>query len=91
MKNFLTSFSLIILISFTAIIKTSSKKIEEQTFVLNENLILLTEKYELALLEHTYLSNPSRLISIIKENKSEEYIHLDSINFKTENKKNERK
>ncbi len=91
MKNFLTSFSLIILISFTAIIKTSSKKIEEQTFVLNENLILLTEKYELSLLEHTYLSNPSRLISIIKENKSEEYIHLDSIDFKTENKKNERK
>ena len=91
MKNFLTSFSLIILISFTAIIKTSSKKIEEQTFVLNENLILLTEKYELSLLEYTYLSNPSRLISIIKENKSEEYIHLDSINFKTEKKKNERK
>ena len=53
--------------------------------------ILLTEKYELSLLEHTYLSNPSRLISIIKENKSEEYIHLDSIDFKTENKKNERK
>ena len=91
MKNFLTSFSLIILISFTAIIKTSSKKIEEQTFVLNENLILLTEKYELSLLEHTYLSNPSRLISIIKENKSEEYIHLSLIDFKTENKKNDRK
>ena len=50
MKNFLISFSLIILISFTAIIKTSSKKIEEQTFVLNENLILLTEKYELTFL-----------------------------------------
>ena len=84
-------FCLIFLIAITSVIKTSSKKIEEQTFVLNENLILLTEKYELSLLEHTYLSNPSRLISIIKENKSEEYIHLDSIDFKTENKKNERK
>ncbi len=91
MKNFLISFSLIILISFIAIIKTSSKKIEEQTFVLNENLNLLTKKYELVLLEHTYLSNPSRLISIMKNNKNEEYIHLNSSDLKNIDRKNERK
>ena len=77
MKNFLILFCLIILISFIAIIKTSSKKIEEQTFILNENLSFLKEKYELILLEHTYLSNPSRLISIMKENKKCEYIQLN--------------
>ena len=82
---------MIILISFIAIIKTSSKKIEEQTFILNENLSFLTEKYELILLEHTYLSNPSRLISIMKQNKNEEYIYLNVKDFKTVNKKNERK
>ena len=91
MKNFLILFCLIILISFIAIIKTSSKKIEEQTFILNENLSFLTEKYELILLEHTYLSNPSRLISIMKQNKNEEYIYLNVKDFKTVNKKNERK
>ena len=91
MKNFLISFSLIILISFIAIIKTSSKKIEEQTFVLNENLNLLTKKYELVLLEHTYLSNPSRLISIMKEDKSGEYIQINSTDLKTVERKNERK
>ena len=82
MKNFLISLSLIILISFIAIIKTSSKKIEEKTFILNENLSLLTKKYELVLLEHTYLSNPSRLISIMKENKGEEYIYLNVTELK---------
>ena len=91
MKNFLILFCLIILISFIAIIKTSSKKIEEQTFILNEDLSFLTEKYELILLEHTYLSNPSRLISIMKQNKNEEYIYLNVKDFKTVNKKNERK
>ena len=91
MKNFLILFCLIILISFIAIIKTSSKKIEEQTFILNENLSFLKEKYELILLEHTYLSNPSRLISIMKQNKNEEYIYLNAKDLKTLNKKNEKK
>ena len=89
MKNFLISLSLIILISFIAIIKTSSKKIEEKTFILNENLSLLTKKYELVLLEHTYLSNPSRLISIMKENKGEEYIYLNVTELKIIDKKND--
>ena len=62
MKNFVIIFCLIFLISFTAIIKTSSKKIEEKIFILNENISLLKEKYNLVSLEHTYLSNPSRLI-----------------------------
>ena len=75
MKNFVIVFCLIFLISFTAIIKTSSKKIEEKIFILNENLSLLKEKYNLLSLEHTYLSNPSRLISIMKNHKNEEYIH----------------
>ncbi len=89
MKNFLISLSLIILISFIAIIKTSSKKIEEKTFILNENLSLLTKKYELVLMEHTYLSNPSRLISIMKENKGDEYIYLNVTELKIIDKKND--
>ena len=89
MKNFLISLSLIILISFIAIIKTSSKKIEEKTFILNENLSLLTKKYELVLLEHTYLSNPSRLISIMKENKGDEYNFLNVTELKIIDKKND--
>ncbi len=91
MKNFTIIFCLILLITLTAVIKTSSKKIEEQIFTLNENLILLSEKYDLVMLEYTYLSNPSRLISIMKENKKGEYIQLNSTDLKTVVKKNERK
>ena len=91
MKNLISIFCLILLITLTAVIKTSSKKIEEQIFTLNENLILLSEKYDLVMLEYTYLSNPSRLISIMKENKSGEYIQINSTDLKTVERKNERK
>ena len=91
MKNLVTIFCLIFLITVTAVIKTSSKKIEEQTFTLNENLVLLSEKYDLVMLEYTYLSNPSRLISIMKENKSGEYIQINLTDLKTIERKNERK
>ena len=82
MKNFVIVFSLIFLILLTAITKTSSKKIEEEAFILNENLSVLREKYSLALLEHTYLAKPSRLIKIMKTNKNEEYIHLNILDLK---------
>ena len=82
MKNFLIILCLIFLISFTAIIKTSSKKIEEKIFILNENLVILKEKYNLVSLENTYLSKPSRLISIMKNNRNEDYTHIENLDIK---------
>ena len=90
MKNFTSVFCLIFLISLTAIIKTSSKKIEEKIFTINESLSLLKKKYDLVSLEYTYLSNPSRLISIMKDDRNEEYIHLDAIELKTIKENNDR-
>ena len=91
MKNFVILTFFIILISCIAIIKTSSKKIEEEIFILNERLNILKEKYNLVSLEHSYLSNPSRLISIMKNDKNEEYTHLNTSNFKTIINKNDKK
>ena len=82
MKIFLIIFCFIFLISFTAIIKTSSKKIEEKIFILNENLVILKEKYNLVSLENTYLSKPSRLISIMKNNRNEDYTHIENLDIK---------
>ena len=82
MKKFIITFCLIFLITTTAVIKTSSKKIEEKIFILNENLFLLKEKYNLVSFEHTYLSEPSRLIKIMEIDKNEEYFHLENKNFK---------
>lgn len=88
MKNLIITFCLIILIAITAITKTSSKKIEEEIFTLNENLFLLKEKYKLVSFEHTYLSEPSRLIKMMKINKNEDYVHLENKSLKIFTKKN---
>ena len=88
MKNFIITFCLIILVAITAITKTSSKKIEEEIFTLNENLFLLKEKYKLVSFEHTYLSEPSRLIKMMKINKNENYVHLENKSLKIFTKKN---
>ncbi len=82
MKNLIIISCLIFLILLTAIIKTSSKRIEEEVFILRENLSVLKDKYNLISLEHTYLSKPSRLIQIIKTDKNEVYIHLEISDLK---------
>ena len=90
MKNLVIVFCLIFLISLTAIIKTSSKKTEEKIFTINENLSLLKKKYDLTFLEYTYLSNPSRLIKIMKDNRNEEYFHIDAKELKIIKKNNDK-
>ena len=45
----------------TSVIKNSTKKIDAKIINLNENIILLNEKYELILLDHNYLSSPKKL------------------------------
>ena len=61
MKKFFFSIALIFLIFLTSIIKNSTKKIDAKIINLNENIILLNEKYELILLDHNYLSSPKKL------------------------------
>ena len=87
MKSFIILISLVSLILSTAVVKTSSKKTEEKIFILNENLSILKKKYNFVILENTYLSNPSRLIEIMKVDKNEDYILLDISNLKTITKK----
>ena len=81
MRKLIITFCLIFLITITAVIKTSSKKIEEKIFILNESLFLLKEKHNLVSLEHTYLSEPSRLIKIMEIDKNEEYFPLENKNL----------
>ena len=61
MKKIFFSVTLIILIFLTSVIKNSTKKIDAKIINLNENIILLNEKYELILLDHNYLSSPKKL------------------------------
>ncbi len=82
MKKLIIISCLIFLISATAIIKTSSKKIEQEIFISKENIIMLSEKYNLVSFEYTYLSKPSRILEIMNSYTDKNYIYLDKSKFK---------
>ena len=62
MRNSILFFSLTVLIITTTIIKNSSKNLENQIFVTNENINILKNKYELVLLEFNFLTSPKQLL-----------------------------
>ena len=62
MKKFWLLFIIFFLIISTSIIKNSTKKIEDETFFVEENLRVLNLNYNDVLLEHNYLSSSERLL-----------------------------
>ena len=62
MKKILSIVPIIILIILTTFTKNSTKKLDKKIFDNKEDLMLLSEKYELVLLDHNFLSSPSRLL-----------------------------
>tara|TARA_B100001564_G_scaffold332510_1_gene319468 strand:- start:73 stop:390 length:318 start_codon:yes stop_codon:yes gene_type:complete len=51
-----------ILVLSTAIIKNSTKRIEDEIFILNENIRFLKSDFENILLEYNYLSSAEKLM-----------------------------
>ena len=51
-----------ILVLSTAIIKNSTKRIEDEIFILNENIRFLNSDFENILLEYNYLSSAEKLM-----------------------------
>ena len=62
MKKFFVISLILFLILFTAIIKNSTKKIDEEIFVLKENLRSLKNEFENIKLEFEFLSSSERLL-----------------------------
>ena len=62
MKKITIILTIIILILSTTIIKNSAKKIEDNIFLVRENLRVLNSDYENILLEHNYLSSAEKLL-----------------------------
>ena len=61
MKKILASIFIITLIVLTTFTKSSTKKLNKEIFNTKEELRFLKEKYELVLLDHNFLSSPSKL------------------------------
>jgi hypothetical protein len=67
MKKFLTINLIFILILITSLIKNSTKKIDDEIFVLNENILNLKVQLETRKLEFDYLSSAEKLINFQKQ------------------------
>tara|TARA_B100002019_G_scaffold285456_1_gene294443 strand:- start:866 stop:1174 length:309 start_codon:yes stop_codon:yes gene_type:complete len=61
MKKIVAVLLIIILILFTALIKNSTKNIEDEVFILKENIRVLKKELENAKLEFNYLSSAENL------------------------------
>ena len=71
--NRLTIFFLIfVFVISTAIIKNSSKKIEEKIYKKKENLAILKSEYDLVILEFDFLNSPHEI-----QKKAEQYFIKD--------------
>ena len=77
MKKLIFSSLIIFLIFFTSIIKNSTKKIDNKIFNLKEDIRLLSEKYELVLLDYNFLSSPKKLDEYQKKYFEDDLIPLD--------------
>tara|TARA_B100000900_G_scaffold406747_1_gene418248 strand:- start:373 stop:681 length:309 start_codon:yes stop_codon:yes gene_type:complete len=63
-RKFSVVFLILSLILFTAIIKNSTKRIDDEIFAINDNLRVLKKNYENIKLENEYLSSTEKLIEI---------------------------
>ena len=66
MRKFFVISLIFLLILFTAIIKNSTKKIDEEIFVLEENIRGLKNEFENIKLEFEFLSSSERLLDFQK-------------------------
>ena len=62
MKKFFFISLILSLIFFTAFIKNSTKRIDDEIFIVKENIRVLKKDKEKIKLEHDYLSSSERLL-----------------------------
>ena len=78
-----------VLILITSLIKTSTKEIEDQIFIVKENIRPLKSELEDALLEFNYLSSPEKLVQYQTQYFEKDLIKIEIMNIKEIFKNNE--
>ena len=82
MKKFFVMCLIFFLILFTAMIKNSTKRLDDEIFVLNENIRILKKDLENISLEYEYLSSAEKLIEYKNLYFDEGFIKKDIKNIK---------
>ena len=82
MKKITIIFLIFFLILFTALIKNSTKRIDDKIFVTKENIRILKKEFENIKLEYDYLSSAEQLIKFQNLYFEDELIKRDIQNIK---------
>ena len=82
MKKFSIIFLILTLITFTAYIKNSTKKIEDKIYASQENLRLFKKELENTKLEYDYLSSSEKLIKLQNQYFEDALVKKDLKNIK---------
>lgn len=64
MKKFFAIFLIVFLILFTALIKNSTKRIDDEIFIVKENIRFLKKEIDDLKLEYNYLSSGEKLMTL---------------------------
>ena len=82
MKKLILIIPILILILITSFIKNSTKKIEDEIFITNENIRLLKVELGDILLEYNYLSSPEKLLEYQSQYFENDLIQMDITKIK---------
>ena len=82
MKKYIIFFSIVFLVVITSIVKSSTRQLEKNVFILGEEVKILEEKLNFLLLENDYLSNPERLIGLKEKLFEDKFFPLNPKNIK---------
>tara|TARA_X000000950_G_scaffold26143_1_gene28190 strand:+ start:28 stop:294 length:267 start_codon:yes stop_codon:yes gene_type:complete len=82
MKKYIIFFSIVSLIIATSIVKSSTRQLEKNIFILEKELKILEEKLNFLLLEHDYLTTPERLIKLKEKIFKEKFFPIDPNDIK---------
>ena len=90
MKKFSVIFLILFLILFTALIKNSTKRIDDEIFATKENMRSLKKDFENIKLEHDYLSSAEKLLEFQNLYFDDELVEKDIQEIKTINQSSEK-
>ena len=77
MKKFLVVFFALLLILSTALIKNSTKRIDDEIFLIKENIRILKKDFEKNKLEYEYLSSAEKLLEFQNQFFDEKLVQKD--------------
>ncbi len=82
MKKFFVISLIVFLILFTAFIKNSTKRIDDEIFTTRENIRILKKDFEKIKLEHNFLSSADKLVEFQIIHFEKELVKTDIKNIK---------